>query len=149
MFKITFSIAILLSLYFSQFALSEDKTEPQKPKAILSDEQKAQQVLNQKTLLLNDKQLEEIISKLSTKEKDSILKIQKEISEWPKSIFDEISNYREFVITARKIAAEKYNKLSPEARQALERETNLKSQLSPETVKFLETVQLRSVNQTN
>ena len=106
-------------------------------------------MLNQKTLLLNDKQLEEIISKLSTKEKDSILKIQKEISEWPKSIFDEISNYREFVITARKIAAEKYNKLSPEARQALERETNLKSQLSPETVKFLETVQLRSVNQTN
>lgn len=103
----------------------------------------------QKKLLVTDKQLEEIIDKLSTAERNSIIKIQKEIAEWPKSVFEEISNYREFVMTARKIAIEKYHNMSPEARTALEKEKSLKAQLTPATINFLETVQLRSVQKTN
>ena len=154
MFKTNFLIVFVISLFFSQFALSEQvknsqKQTDQKKRAPLADEQKATQLLNQKTVYVTDKQLEDLINKLSPTERDAITKIQKEIANWPKSVFDEISNYREFVITARKIATEKYHSLSPEALQALETEKALKASLSPETVNFLETIHLRAVNKTN
>lgn len=152
MFRITISIALTCFLLFSQLAFSEEQKKPtpvtEAPKKT-TEEQKAEQLLEQKPLIVTDKQLEEIIDKLSPTEKATITKIQKEIADWPKSVFQEISNYREFIITARKIAAEKYTNLSPEARQALEKEKSLKAELSPATLKLLETVQLRTVNKTN
>lgn len=152
MFKILYAIVLTIFTFTAISAFSVDtKTaiNTKSPPKKTTSEDKAKQLVDQKTLLVTDKQLEEIIDKLSTAERDAIIKIQKEIADWPKSIFDEISSYREFVITARKIAAEKYSKLTPEARQALDREKSLKAQLSPATIKFLETVQLRAVNKTN
>ncbi len=159
MFRITISIALTCFVLFSQFAFSEEKQKPSiTPEAFKKttetpkktpDEQKAEQLLEQKPLIVTDKQLEEIIDKLPATDKATITNIQKEIADWPKSVFQEISNYREFVMTARKIAAEKYTNLSPEARQALEKEKSLKAELSPATLKLLETVQLSTVTKTN
>ena len=136
MFKTSFSIIIILISYFVSISAFSEETPHQ-------DHNHHQQ----KKLLLTSEQLEELINQLSTAERNTIIKIQKEIADWPKSVFDEVSNYREFVITARKLAIEKYNKLSPEAQQAIEKEKNLKKQLTPTTIKFLESVQLRATPQ--
>lgn len=138
--KILFAIFITISCLFTQAFANETKEKTH---------QQHQTHAIQKKLLVTDKQLEEIIDKLSTTERNAIIKIQKEIAEWPKSIFEEISNYREFVMTARKIAIDKYNNMSPEARTALQKEKELKAQLTPATIQFLETIQLRSVQKTN
>lgn len=139
--KIFFAIFITISCLFTQAFANETKEK--------THQQHHTQHTTHKKLLVTDKQLEEIIDKLSTTERNAIIKIQKEIAEWPKSIFQEISNYREFVMTARKIAIDKYNNMSPEARTALQKEKELKAQLTPATIQFLETIQLRSVQKTN
>ncbi len=135
--KILFAILMTICCLCSQVFASETKEKPH------------QENNTQKKLLVTDKQLEEIIDKLSATERNAIMKIQKEIAEWPKSVFEEISNYREFVMTARKIATDKYHNMSPEARTALQKEKELKAQLTPATIQFLETIQLRSVQKTN
>ncbi len=116
---------------------SDSTSAPQDPK-----QTPAQTPL--KKTFLTDEELQAVIAKLPDKEKEIIAKIQNEISLWPKSVFNEISTYREFVMTARKIAEEKYKKLSLEAKNAIDHEKQLKAQLTPETVRILETIQLRA-----
>ena len=135
-----FLIIIMLTSAICSLASVTDKTTTPKDN---------KETKPSKKIFVTTKQLEDIIDKLSDTEKESILKVQKEIADWPKSLFDEISNYREFIIAARKLAQEKYNKLSPAAQQALESEQKLKSQLTPSTVEFLENVQLRTHQKTN
>ena len=89
-------------------------------------------------------QLQEIIDDLPAKDKRIITSVKVQISTWPKEVFDEISEYREFVISSRKVAKQKYELLSPEAKTALETEKQLKARLSPETANILESLEVKS-----
>ena len=89
-------------------------------------------------------QLQEIIDDLPAKDKRIITSVKVQISTWPKEVFDEISEYREFVISSRKFAKQKYELLSPEAKTALETEKQLKARLSPETANILESLEVKS-----
>ncbi|NRA73572.1 MAG: hypothetical protein HRU36_02350 [Rickettsiales bacterium] len=87
-------------------------------------------------------QLKEIIDSLPEQDKKTLVTIRKQISTWPKEVFDEISDYREFIINSRNIAQQKYELLSQEAKKALETERHLKSKLSQSTIKTLENLEV-------
>lgn len=88
--------------------------------------------------IIDTDQLQSMIDKLPEKDKNTLSAIKTQIATWPPAVFEEISAYREFVINARKIAQQKYESLSAEAKAALESEKQLKAQLSPETIQTLE-----------
>lgn len=88
--------------------------------------------------LIDTDQLQAMIDKLPENDKKTLSAIKTQIATWSPEIFEEISAYREFVINSRKIAQQKYESLSPEAKSALESEKQLKAQLSQETIQALE-----------
>ena len=89
-------------------------------------------------------QLQKIIDSFPEEDRRTIKAIKVQIATWPKEVFDEISSYREFVISARRIAKQKYTLLSPEAKSALETERQLKQKLSPATAKILEELEIKN-----
>ncbi len=91
-------------------------------------------------------QLQAIIEKLPPSDQKVLSAVRTQIATWPQEIFEEISSYREFVIGARKIAQQKYDLLSQEAKSALESEKQLKAQLSSETVQKLEALDASVLN---
>lgn len=88
--------------------------------------------------IIDTDQLQSMIDKLPEKDKNTLSAIKTQIATWPPIVFEEISAYREFVINSRKIAQQKYESLSAEAKSALESEKQLKAQLSPQTIQTLE-----------
>lgn len=107
-------------------------TEPE----IKKDKEKDLNIAKEKTEI-TENELQNIIKNLPEKDKTVIHNIQKQISGWPKEVFSEIRNYNEFIMTVSQQAETKYNKLSPEAREALETENNLRKELSKEAIDVL------------
>lgn len=91
-------------------------------------------------------QLHTIMDKLPPNDKNVLSAIKTQIATWSPEIFEEISSYREFVINSRKIAQQKYESLSSEAKTALETEKKLKAQLTQETVKALEALDVTAAS---
>jgi hypothetical protein len=89
-------------------------------------------------------QLQKVIDSLPEEDRRTISAIRAQISTWPKEVFDEISAYREFVISSRKVAKQKYTLLSQEAKSALETERQLKIKLSPQTAQILESLEVKA-----
>lgn len=92
-------------------------------------------------------QLQVIMDKFPDNDKNILGAIKTQIATWPPEIFEEISSYREFVINARKIAQQKYESLSQEAKMALETEKKLKSQLTEDTTRGLEALDVTASRQ--
>jgi len=86
---------------------------------------------------ISEVELQRMISSLHEADQKVILNIQKQISNWPESVFKEVRNYNEFMIVANRKAKEKYMALSAPARQALETEQTLKNQLSEDAINVL------------
>jgi hypothetical protein len=86
---------------------------------------------------ISDIELQRIISSLHEEDQKTILNIQKQISNWPESVFKEVRSYNEFMIIVNRKAKEKYMALSNPARQALEAEQALKIQLSDDAINVL------------
>ena len=103
---------------------------------------KTKKVKATKKTIVGVDELKKIIDSLPEKDRKIISAIKKQISTWPKEVFDEISDYREFIISSRNIAQYKYSLLSPEAKSALETERHLKAKLSQDTVRTLETLKV-------
>jgi hypothetical protein len=89
-------------------------------------------------------QLQKVIDSLPEEDRRTISAIRVQIATWPKEVFDEISAYREFVISSRKVAKQKYALLSQEAKSALETERQLKIKLSPQTAQILESLEVKA-----
>ena len=113
----------------------KEKNEQEKGK-------KSKKITASKKKVIDIDQLKEIIDSLPSQDKKIITSIRKQIATWPREVFDEISDYREFIISARKVAQQKYDLLSPEAKSALESEKHLKSKLSKNTVATLESLEV-------
>ena len=112
---------------------------PAQPK---KQDKKSKKIIISKKKVIEIDQLKEIIDSFPEKDRKIITTIRKQITTWPKEVFDEISDYREFIISARKVAQQKYDLLSPEAKSALETERHLKSKLSTNTVRTLESLEV-------
>jgi hypothetical protein len=89
-------------------------------------------------------QLQKVIDSLPEEDRRTISAIRAQITTWPREVFDEISAYREFVISSRKVAKQKYALLSQEAKSALETERQLKIKLSPQTARILESLEVKT-----
>lgn len=89
-------------------------------------------------------QLQKVIDSLPEEDRRTISAIRVQIATWPREVFDEISAYREFVISSRKVAKQKYALLSQEAKSALETERQLKIKLSPQTAQILESLEVKA-----
>lgn len=84
--------------------------------------------------------LQAVINSLSDQDRKVVLEIQQEISTWSQDVINELTNYREFVLNAREEAEKKYNALTPQAKQALKIESDLKSKLSTGAIEKLDHV---------
>jgi hypothetical protein len=96
------------------------------------------------TQIVDIDQLQKIIDSFPEDDRRTIKAVKVQIATWPKEIFDEISAYREFVISSRRVAKQKYSLLSQEAKSALETERQLKQKLSPDTARTLENLEVRN-----
>lgn len=96
-----------------------------------------------KKIILTVDELQNILDKFTAEDKKTMKGIQDQITSWPENVFTEIRAYREFVISSRKKAEEKYKTLSEEAKEAINIEKDLKSKLSPEALKTLNEVGLQ------
>jgi len=152
---------ILLSVCFNSVLVrAQSQTQPPKPKpqkkslvknvftaAVkkkkAKDSKDSKQAKAVKKKIVDLDQVQEIIDSLPEQDKRIISAVRVQISTWPKEVFDEISAYREFVISARNIAKQKYTMLSPEAKNALETEKQLKAKLSPSTAQTLEGLEVK------
>ena len=98
----------------------------------------------EKKIVVTANDLQKVLERFTPEDKKVIKRIQDQIITWSEDIFTEIRAYREFVIDARKKAEKQYNTLSPEAKQAITIEKDLKSKLSPGALKVLNGVELQT-----
>lgn len=96
-----------------------------------------------KKILLTSDELQNILDKFTVSDKKVLKEIQNQIVNWPQNLFEEVRDYREFVISARSKAEKKYAALSPEAKEAINIEKTLKTKLSPGALKLLHDVELQ------
>ena len=100
------------------------------------------QYVNQ-SLQKNDS-LQKVINNLSDQDRKIVLGIQREISTWPQNLIAELSLYRDFILTVRKEAESRYQKLSPQAKRALMIEQDMKKKLSKEALIALENAKVET-----
>jgi hypothetical protein len=81
---------------------------------------------------------ESIINDLSDEDRKVVIEIKQEISTWPKAVKDEIKSYQDLIILLRAQAQEKYDALSAESKNALKKQEQLTSKLSPPAIAALE-----------
>jgi predicted nucleic acid-binding Zn-ribbon protein len=84
--------------------------------------------------------LDQVLNSLSDNDRKIVIDIKQEILTWPKKVRDEVKEYQDFIITLRAEADDRYNALSPEAKNALKKEEQITSTLSPEAIKKLEDI---------
>ncbi|MEQ9116424.1 MAG: hypothetical protein RLN62_06485 [Rickettsiales bacterium] len=92
--------------------------------------------------LQKNESLQQVINNLSDQDRKVVLGIQREISTWPQTIIAELSLYRDYILTVRKEAEKKYNKLSPQAKRALLIEEDMKKKLSKQALEALESAKV-------
>lgn len=109
---------------------------------IVTQGQRAVQLKN--SPLQKNESLQEVINKLSDKDRKIVLEIQQEISTWPSVLISELDSYREFVLSARKEAEARYDNLSPQAKRALIIEKDLRDKLSSKAVEALNNAHIES-----
>jgi hypothetical protein len=107
--------------------------------AVQQPQQALKKTANSDTVQKN-MSLQAVINSLSDQDRKVILEIQQEISTWSQDVIHELTNYREFVLNAREEAEKKYNALTPQAKQALKIESDLKSKLSTGAIEKLDHV---------
>ena len=110
------------------------------------ENKKKKRVKKVKSRPISVEELQKIMDGLPEQDRKIVGSVRTQIAAWPRKVFEEISAYREFVINARNIAKRKYASLSPEAKSALETEKELKSRLSPTTMKILEELEVIEPN---
>ena len=93
---------------------------------------------------ITESELQRIIDHFPEKDKTAIAKIKENIAGWPDEIFAEVRNYNQFLMEANKQAHNRYEKLSPAAKQALQTEQNLKKTISPNTISTLSDIHIES-----
>jgi len=98
---------------------------------------------SQDKILLTEENIQQVLNKLTDTDKQVLKQIQDQISTWPREVFEEIRAYKTFVIEARKKAEALYSALSPEAKEAMKIEQDLKGKLSPNAVTVLGNVDLQ------
>ena len=94
--------------------------------------------------MITEVELQGIIEKLPEKDKAIIHEIQTKIADWPDEVFQEVRSYNEFMMLVTNQAKDRYKKLSPAARQALDAEKNLKKNLSSSALETLSTLHVEN-----